>query len=192
MLFSFIVYPQALLLKTGNLTEMYLQYSNIGSDVICNLAEALCTNMTLKVLLLNGCPTEEAGAASIADMMGKNQCLVKLDLTTLSVGAVGAIKLVESLQHNSTSRPSGTWEVQVSHHHSSVQWGSGESEMVQWHCTQEVVNLSGSKVDLLTLGECQLPKKRKMITIVHTNCDETSLLKINPQKHDAWREWGYC
>ena len=95
--------PAALLLKKGNLKELYLQHSGIDGDMTCELAEAMSESSKLTVLMLNGNQIQETGASALAAVLTKDGCLLKLDLTgCTSIGAEGTTKLIGSLQCNLT------------------------------------------------------------------------------------------
>ena len=66
------------------------------------LAQTLCSNSTLKKLIIRDNPIEEQGFSALADMLKENKALQALDLVGCTTGLVGIVNIVQVLQHNST------------------------------------------------------------------------------------------
>ena len=83
------------------LKVLNISWCNIQSSDSVHLAKALEENTTTQLqTLVWGNPIGSEGAVAFACMLKKNQCLKKLYVHNDSVE--GALKLMESLKHNTT------------------------------------------------------------------------------------------
>ncbi len=100
--------PLALTLKRNiNLTDLYLGYCGLGDDAVCALVEGLHSHPSLQTLNLRNNTFGERGGVAIAGALagGEMGNLQNLGLYyCYSLGEAAAVKLVDSLENNTTMR----------------------------------------------------------------------------------------
>eukprot|EP01028_Stygiella_incarcerata_P004881 TRINITY_DN2118_c0_g2_i1.p1 TRINITY_DN2118_c0_g2~~TRINITY_DN2118_c0_g2_i1.p1 ORF type:complete len:311 (-),score=57.99 TRINITY_DN2118_c0_g2_i1:2-895(-) len=69
-----------MLKENCSLQKLFLWGNKIGSAGTCHLAEALCTNRTLKILNISSCDIRDEGAIACGHALQKNTSLQKLIL----------------------------------------------------------------------------------------------------------------
>ena len=72
--------------RAGTVTEVDLQWQEIGDAGATQLADALGTNTSVEKLYLYGNSIGEAGATQLADALGTNTSVEKLWLNGNSIG----------------------------------------------------------------------------------------------------------
>ena len=76
--------------RAGTVTTVGLGGHHIGDAGATQLADALGTNTSVKVLYLDDNSIFEAGATQLADALGTNTSVEKLDLSSNEIGEAGA------------------------------------------------------------------------------------------------------
>ena len=86
----------------GTVTMVIFEEQEIGDAGATQLADALCTNTSVKVLSLWGNSIGEAGATQLADALRTNTSAKELHLSDNSIGEAGATQLADALRTNTS------------------------------------------------------------------------------------------
>ncbi len=92
--------------RNSNLTGLDLTYCKLGDDAVCALVEGLHSHPSLQTLDLWGNIFGERGGVAIAGALagGEMGNLQNLGLYYCDLGEAAAVKLVDSLENNTTMR----------------------------------------------------------------------------------------
>ena len=123
-------------------TELSINFNNIGDKGIAYIATALHTNTTMRKLNVNGCHISNVGAESIARALAVNTSLQELNMGSNNIGYNGVCELTTALQTNTTLK-----ELSFDHCHnwmtdqevmllsSAIRHFSMERLILNWSCT---------------------------------------------------------
>lgn len=168
----------ATLANNTSLEQLNLSGNSLKAKGTIKILQALKTNRTLKILIMRDCDieyTEQAGGY-IADALACNTGLEKLLLCKNRLHTSGAIKIMQSLQKNSTLKVINLWDNNITDQVAN----DVADTLVNNNCLEELVlqknHISSEGVKAILRG-LEYNKSLKLLVIPHLPLEQWISLK---------------